>query len=147
MASIQKRHNGSWRARYRDAAGREHARHFDRKVDAQRWLNEVTASVVTGQYVDPRAGKVTFREFAESWRLSGVHGAPTQERVQRSLRLHVYPAIGDLPMASIRPSTLQAMVAEAGHTLAPSTVRGAVVGSGGDLPYGGPRPGGAVLAV
>lgn len=35
MASIQKRDNGRWRARYRDAAGREHAKHFDRKTDAQ----------------------------------------------------------------------------------------------------------------
>ena len=45
MASIAKRPNGKWRARYRDAAGREHARHFERKVDAQRWLDEVTASL------------------------------------------------------------------------------------------------------
>ena len=36
MASISKRENGQWRARYRDDAGKEHARHFARKVDAQR---------------------------------------------------------------------------------------------------------------
>ena len=45
MASIQKFPNGKRRARYRDASGREHARHFDRKVDDQRWLDEVTASI------------------------------------------------------------------------------------------------------
>ncbi len=48
MASIAKRPDGQWRARYRDGAGREHSKHFDRKVDAQRWLDETTASVVTG---------------------------------------------------------------------------------------------------
>jgi hypothetical protein len=48
MASITKRPNGKYRARYRDAADMEHARHFDRKVDAQRWLDEVTAAVVRG---------------------------------------------------------------------------------------------------
>jgi len=48
MASIAKRPDGRWRARYRDDAGREHSKHFARKVDAQRWLDEVTASVVTG---------------------------------------------------------------------------------------------------
>ena len=53
MASIKKRENGQWRTRYRDESGREHSRHFTRKVDAQRWLDETTASVVTGQYVDP----------------------------------------------------------------------------------------------
>ena len=32
--SIAKRPSGRWRARYRDDAGKEHARHFDRKIDA-----------------------------------------------------------------------------------------------------------------
>ena len=73
MASIKKRDNGKWRARYRDSNGREHARHFERKVDAQRWLDEVTASVVTGQYVDPKAGRVTFRDYAEQWRAIQAH--------------------------------------------------------------------------
>jgi len=63
VASIKKRADGKYRARYRDGAGKEHARHFERKVDAQRWLDEVTASMVTGQYVDPRAGKVTFGAY------------------------------------------------------------------------------------
>ena len=73
MASIKKRDNGQWRARYRDDAGKEHARHFARKIDAQRWLDEVTASVLTGAYVDPRAGRVTFAEYAAA--LASVHAA------------------------------------------------------------------------
>ena len=35
MANIAKRSNGQWRARYRDADDKEHARHFDRRIDAQ----------------------------------------------------------------------------------------------------------------
>lgn len=65
--SIAKRDNGKWRARYRDAAGKEHSRHFDRKIDGQRWLDEVTAAVVTGQYVDPKAGRVTFGAWFDQW--------------------------------------------------------------------------------
>lgn len=49
-----------YRARYRDEAGKEHARHFVKKANAQRWLDEVTASVVRGDYVDPAAGKTTW---------------------------------------------------------------------------------------
>ena len=45
MASIKKRPDGQWRARYRDGTGKEHAKHFDRKVDGQRWLDEQTARV------------------------------------------------------------------------------------------------------
>ena len=48
MASITKRVDGKWRARYRDEAGKEHAKHFGRRVDAQRWLDETLASIVTG---------------------------------------------------------------------------------------------------
>ena len=55
--NIAKRPDGNWRARYRDEQGRERSRHFDRKIDAQRWLDEIAAAVLTGTYVDPDAGK------------------------------------------------------------------------------------------
>jgi hypothetical protein len=49
MATIgPRRADGTYRVRYRDRAGKEHARHFKRKVDAQRWLDEVTTSIITG---------------------------------------------------------------------------------------------------
>lgn len=128
MSSIAKRENGMWRARYRDDAGKEHARHFDRKVDAQRWLNEVTASQVTGQYVDPRAGRVTFRQYAEQWRQSQVHRSQTTIKYEGALRVHAYPTLGDLRLASITPSMIQGFVkrlsveADGRAALAPSTV-------------------------
>jgi len=56
-----------YRARYRDEAGKEHARHFVKRAQAQRWLDEVTASVVRGDYVDPAAGKITFRQWFQRW--------------------------------------------------------------------------------
>ena len=79
MPSIAKRDNGKWRARYRDEGGKEHARHFPRKVDAQRWLDEVTASLVTGQYVDPNAGKITFRKFYAAWSARQIWVASTRD--------------------------------------------------------------------
>lgn len=67
MASIKKRPDGRWRGRYRDDAGKEHARHFSRKVDAQRWLDEVTTTMVTGTYVDPKLGRrITFAGYSMS---------------------------------------------------------------------------------
>lgn len=56
-----------YRARYRDEAGVEHARHFVRKVDAQRWLDEATAGIVRGDWVDPAAGKMTFAQWWGEW--------------------------------------------------------------------------------
>ena len=65
--NIAKRANGRWRARYRDEAGKEHSRHFDRKIDAQQWLDQVTSAVVTGTYADPKAGRITFAAFFGEW--------------------------------------------------------------------------------
>lgn len=130
MASIGKRPDGKWRARYRDSGGREHARHFTRKVDAQRWLDEVTASVVTGQYVDPKAGRITFRVYAEQWRAAQVHRPSSQAHVETMLRRHAYPTLGERPLSSILPSEVQAWVKRLAvddpvakrKALAPSTI-------------------------
>jgi integrase len=122
VASIAKRPNGRWRARYRDGAGREHARHFDRKLEAQRWLDEVTAAVVTGQYVAPDAGRMTFREYAEGWRQAQVHRPTSAEKVESILRLHVYPVLGNHELRSILPSHVQAWAKGLSTKLAPSTV-------------------------
>ncbi|AKV86381.1 hypothetical protein AKG07_08790 [Microbacterium sp. CGR1] len=67
MASVKQRSNGVWRARYRDQAGREHTKHEKTRRAAQRWLDEQTAAIVTGQWADPGAGRVTWDEWVSRW--------------------------------------------------------------------------------
>lgn len=122
MASISKLASGKWRARYYDAAGKQHAKHFTRKVDGQRWLDEVTASVVTGTYVAPRAGNITFKEYAEQWRASQPYRPSTAEVVRIALVNRVYPLVGDVPLAAFTPDTVQRMVKALENSFAPSTV-------------------------
>lgn len=121
MASITQRDDGVWRARYRDAAGKEHARHFALKRDAQRWLNEVAAAVVTGQYVDPKAGKITWSDWTSAWMqrqtwAEGTHEAATV-------------AVSSVPWKSgsvgaVNASHVQAWIAgELKRGLAPSTIK------------------------
>lgn len=98
MASIQKRPDGVWRARYRDDAGKEHARHFSRKVDAQRWLDEVTTSRVTGTYVDPKAGTITFSAYFAEWKKAQVWSVGTVEAADR--------AVAGIPFAEVPLSKL-----------------------------------------
>lgn len=107
MASIAKRPDGQWRARYRDEADKEHAKHFPRKVDAQRWLDEVTASVVTGQYVDPKAGQMTFDKWFEQWSKRQVWAPMTAvqgDLVRRTV------TFGNVPLAHLRSSHLEQWV-------------------------------------
>ncbi|MDQ0212652.1 tyrosine-type recombinase/integrase [Arthrobacter bambusae] len=120
MASIQKRENGSWRARYRDAAGKEHARHFTRKVDAQRWLDEVTASVVTGRYVDPKAGKMTFAQWFEQWAAAQVWARGTKLKAEQALAVATFR---DHQIRAILPSQVQAWIKGMSTRLAPATVK------------------------
>jgi integrase len=107
MASIKKRPNGQWRARYRDEGGKEHARHFERKTDAQRWLDEVTASVVTGAYVDPKAGKITFGAWFDQWSARQVW-APMTEVQNEMIRRKI--TFATVPLAQLRESHIQAWV-------------------------------------
>ena len=121
MASVRRRPDGQWRARYRDNAGREHARHFARKVDAQRWLDEVTLAVVSGQYVDPKAGKVTFRTFYADWSQRQVWQSGTVLAMNLSAGSVTF---GDLPLNRVRKSHVEAWVkAMALKPLAPTTIK------------------------
>jgi hypothetical protein len=42
-----------WRARYVDSDGREHAKQFPIKAQAQRWLDRQTSTIVLGTHVAP----------------------------------------------------------------------------------------------
>ena len=76
--------------------------------------------MVTGQYVDPKAGQVTFRDYAERWRKMQVQRPSSRAHVETMLRRHAYPALGDRPLTSILPSDMQAWVKSL--ELAPATV-------------------------
>ncbi|MEE6295704.1 tyrosine-type recombinase/integrase [Georgenia wangjunii] len=124
MASIQRRDNGSWRARYRDAAGKEHARHFTRKVDAQAWLDSVTASVVRGDYVDPGRSRVTVAVVAEAWLGNPRWTASTRARNESILARHVLPRWGTVRLADVAHEDVQAWVSDVSASgLAGGTVR------------------------
>ena len=69
-----------WRARYTDPDGRERGRTFTRRADAERFLATVTADMLRGAYVDPSAGKTTFREFADAW----LESRPSPPRCSRA---------------------------------------------------------------
>ena len=110
-----------WRARYRDEAGKEHARHFTRRADAQRWLDEVTAALVTGQHVDPNAGRVTSAAYFEEWATRQVWESTTDLAMRLAARSVTF---ADVPLARLRRSHLEGWVkAMSVAGLAPGTIR------------------------
>lgn len=125
MASIKRRKDrgNKWQARYRDHANKEHARLFDRKVDAERWLDSIRGDLVRGTYIDPGAGRVSFGDYAREWQAAQVqHRAATADLVGRHLKNHILPAFEDRPLSSLKRSDVQAWVTALTDKLAPSTV-------------------------
>ena len=96
-----------WQVRYDDPDGRERTRTFRRKPDAQRFLDETTTDLVTGRYIDPRAGRVRLQDFAERWLAAQVFDVTTRANVASRLSVHVYPHLGDIEVRAIKPSTVQ----------------------------------------
>jgi integrase len=122
MASIAKRDDGRWRARYRDPAGKEHARHFPRKVDAQRWLDGVTTAVQTGTYVDPGRSRVTVGAWSARWLAAQGQLKPsTRARYEGILRVQVMPTWGTVALSDVTHADIASWVSSL--DLAPATVR------------------------
>lgn len=110
-----------WRARHVDDSGREHAKAFTRKVDAQAWLDEVTAAQVTGTYVDPKRGSVTFTTFYTEWSKRQVWVAGTMAAMDLAARSTTF---GDTALVDLRPSHVEAWVkAMQDKGLQPSTIK------------------------
>jgi integrase len=119
--NIAKRANGKWRARYRDESGKEHSRHFDRKIDAQQWLDQVTSAVVTGTYADPKAGRITFAAFFGEWSARQVWAPGTV--LAMSLAARSVPFAGK-PMKQVRRSEVETWIKQMDAAgLAPGTIK------------------------
>lgn len=124
MASIQKRENGKWRARYRDPSGKERARHFERKVDAERWLLEAESSKMRGEWIDPASRKVTIGELGEQ--LLATKADPTTKAWNATMLRHVEERWRDVPVPAVDHLGVQVWIQELEATgLGADSVRGA----------------------
>lgn len=114
MASIHKRTVGGkprYDVSYREPDGRQRRKTFMKKSDAERFKSTVEADVVRGQYLDPDAGRITFKKYAEEWLSNQTIEPTTRERIEGRLRVHVYPVLGSKMLSQIKPSTVQAWLA------------------------------------
>lgn len=115
--------SGKYRARYRDADGRQHSKSFDRLRDAKTWRTLQLAAIQAGTHVAAADAKTTFEDFARermtAWR---KHKESTRLAVESHLRVHVFPTFGARPIGSIRPAHVEAWVARKELELAPATL-------------------------
>lgn len=98
--------------RYWDGAGKEHARHFARKIDAQRWLDNVTAAQVRGDYVDPKTARTTVEEWCRTWLAGyGSRRPSTVRQAEVHIKL-IVSAFGPMQLAMLKPSHIRSWTAD-----------------------------------
>jgi hypothetical protein len=118
MASVDKRPDGKWRARWREyPGGPQRSQHFARKVDAERHLVDVQHRLLSGTYVAREHARTTLRAYAAG-RAPG--SAALAGRYGRHRSHGARPCCRGVGLTSLRRSDVQAFVS--GLDLAPSTV-------------------------
>ncbi len=103
---------GRYQARYVDRSGRRHARSFATKGDATRYLAGARVDLDRGDWVDPKAGQLTFEAYASTWlaerRVKGRPISPrTRERYASLLRVRIYPALGKTRLRFLEPADVR----------------------------------------
>lgn len=124
MATVKRSPNGKkWRARWYDPSGKECAKDFDLKRDANRHAADMEASKARGQYID-LSSKTTVAEYARLWAAMRPHKESTAKRVSSTIRNHLEGTkLGSMRLVSVLPSHAQAWATGRSKVLAPSTLR------------------------
>jgi integrase len=105
-----------FQGRYRDPFGRKQsAGTFSTRRAALRAALKAEGTVEDGSWIDPRAGRITFKEYAEDVWLPSRHlEVTTRAGYVSYLRNHFVPFFGHMSLARIMPSTVQEWVNQAG---------------------------------
>jgi integrase len=113
VAHIEKRGPGRYRARYRSPDGRERSRTFDRKADAERWLDTSSADIIRGDWIDPRFGRMTFEDWVKRWEATLVDLRPRTKILNVGVaRNYLVPKFGKYQLVQITTSDVKTMLAE-----------------------------------
>ncbi|OLF18927.1 tyrosine-type recombinase/integrase [Actinophytocola xanthii] len=98
-----------YRVRYLDPDNEERSKSFPdkQKKRAEDFLIEVESDKREGKYVDPEAGRKKFRQVAENWIKGQSPDAATRNALRSRLESQIYPHFGNLPVGSIKPSTVR----------------------------------------
>ena len=99
-----------YKVRYLDPEGQERSKSFPdkQKKRADDFLLEVESDKREGKYVDPRAGKISFKTVAERWVDAQTFDYTTRERVKSRVANHLVPFFEGKSIGAIKPSDVQA---------------------------------------
>ncbi|MFN8037598.1 MAG: site-specific integrase [Acidimicrobiales bacterium] len=134
MGFTEKLPNGKYRARWYDPTGKQRSLTFDLERDAKKHVRNAQADIDRGVYVDDKAGRVTFGEWAEHFMaIAEKRLARTSFARDRSyLDNHVLPRWGKVKLGRITRVDVDKWIAELsedgasvrkkGGSLSPATI-------------------------
>ncbi|MFF0066801.1 tyrosine-type recombinase/integrase [Streptomyces sp. NPDC005279] len=103
FGAVRQYRSGRWTASYLGPDGQEFraSETFETKKDAEVWLSQIEADLSRGNWQDPDAGAVNFKEYALQWVDERGLSATTDELYRRLLRLHLLPTFESLDLDEI----------------------------------------------
>ncbi len=100
-----------YRASYVAPDGVNRTKQYRRKADAQIWLDLHGGDVARGEWLDPKAARVGFRQHAEEWKANTVKlRGSTKERDFGYLDRYILPTFGHMALGQIDHTAVQAWV-------------------------------------
>ncbi len=113
MARIRRKPNGSYQVLTRDGFGRRSTERsvgvFERKADALRAKAKAEVDTASGLFVDPTLGRQSLVDMMRAHVGRQSYRSNTQRNADHAIG-HVRRWFGDRPIASVRPSDVQAFV-------------------------------------
>jgi hypothetical protein len=104
FGSLRRLPSGRWQARYRDLMGKSHTapQTFATRPEAARFLAPVETDPARGAWTDPRAGRVSFAEWAARWQATTTNLRPNTRALHGYLLCRfLLPAFADTPLADL----------------------------------------------
>ncbi|MFJ3194157.1 tyrosine-type recombinase/integrase [Streptomyces griseoviridis] len=120
-----------YRARYVGPDGTEQSQSFPdgQKRRAEKWLTHIQADMDSGNYIDPKAGQITFEAYAEKYLGGLTNDLNSQEVVCRRIRLHSVPYMRTRPMGSFKPEHVRSWLNQLQLAVPNGTYRRAIYDS------------------
>ncbi len=114
FGAIRKLASGRFQARYPgpDGVMRPAPETFATLGEADDWLAAKQTEVKSGDWKDPDAGAVNFKDYALEWVEVRKLSATTEELYRRLLRLHILPTFQNLTLEEIKPRLIRRWRAE-----------------------------------
>lgn len=125
FGSVRQLPSGNWQVRYRaaDVAMRPDEHTYPSKTEALDRLTDLESDLRRGEWLDPDAGRISLKEYAQTWIEQRDLEDRTRELYQGYLRNHIDPTLGTAMLCELSAPRVRAWRS---HLLQSGTGAGAV---------------------